>query len=539
MVLQNCHLATSWLPNLTSIWEEIISSPETHPEFRLWLTSYPSDNFPTSLLQAGIKITVQRPMGIKPNLLSFYQSDLVKDEDFYAGGKGGEVFQRLLFSICFFHGVVEERRHYGPIGWNIPYEFNISDLTVSARQLFSFLEKGQAPPWDALTYLTAECNYGGRITDTNDRRLVAALLSKFYNKDVCDGRGYKLSPSGTYRIPLDLRVENCRKEIRSLPDIVLPEALGLNENAAITRESKESSLLLTCTLATQPQVETVGELEEGSSIQEELSRLISKVPNVMDSDIEELYPASYDECLNTVLRLEVDRYNQLIEIVRTALQDLQGALKGEIIMSLEIEDTLESVRKCSVPLLWLMSGFPSKRSLEGYIENLAQRVTFYNKWIEEGIPKSFWLSGFFNHHSFISALKQNYARKEKCSVDEVVFEFSVQEDEEIIESGEQAIHGLFIEGARWNTETKTLDESLPKVQYSKLPPIKIKTRKQGDALTEHPGYKCPVYVTQGRWGETNTIGNSTNFIFYIYLPTDKDPVHWTNRGVAALCQIDI
>jgi len=298
-------------------------------------------------------------------------------------------------------------------------------------------------------------------------------------------------------------------------------------------------MLLTCTLATQPQVETGGDLDEGSSIEKELSRLISKVPKLMNADIEEIYPVSYDECLNTVLRLEVDRYNQLIAVVRTTLEDLQGALKGEIIMSLEIEDTLESVRNREVPIAWLMSGFPSKRSLEGYIENLAERVIFYNKWIEEGIPKSFWLSGFFNHHSFISALKQNYARIQKCSVDDVGFEFSVQEEGDGIEPGAQAIHGLFIEGARWDEQTKTLAESLPKVQYSKLPPIKMKTRKIVNDDPEHPGYPCPVYVTQGRWGETNTIGNSTNFIFYIYLPSNKDTTHWTNRGVAALCQIDI
>ena len=40
-------------------------------------------------LQAGIKIIVQTPQGIKPNLHSFYSSDLVRDEEFYAGGKVG------------------------------------------------------------------------------------------------------------------------------------------------------------------------------------------------------------------------------------------------------------------------------------------------------------------------------------------------------------------------------------------------------------------------------------------------------------------
>lgn len=184
---QNCHLAPSWMPSLERLVEQI--DPEhVHKDFRLWLTSMPSPKFPVMILQNGSKMTVEPPRGIKANLLKSYMS--INDD--YLNSCQGRVdaFKSLLFSLCLFHGVSIERRKFGPLGFNIPYEFTDGDLRICMSQVKMFLMEYSDIPYKVLIYTAGQINYGGRVTDDWDRRCVMNILEDFYNPTAIDPKHF-------------------------------------------------------------------------------------------------------------------------------------------------------------------------------------------------------------------------------------------------------------------------------------------------------------------------------------------------------------
>lgn len=157
----------------------------------------------------------------------------LKEEEFLDCQKFDK-WKILLFGLSFFHALVQERRKFGPLGWNIRYEFNDSDLETSRIMLKNFLDEDKEEiPWDAMRYVTGQINYGGRVTDDWDRVLLMSTLRKFYVPDILEGP-FKFSESGTYKVPEINSLQDIKDYIESLPAKEEPEVFGMHQNANIT-----------------------------------------------------------------------------------------------------------------------------------------------------------------------------------------------------------------------------------------------------------------------------------------------------------------
>ncbi|XP_037301288.1 dynein heavy chain 1, axonemal-like [Manduca sexta] len=263
--------------------------------------------------------------------------------------------------------------------------------------------------------------------------------------------------------------------------------------------------------------------------------VLAQLPPALDlRHIALTYPVSYKESLNTVLIQEAIRYNRLLGIINNSLRDLLKALKGLVVMSEALESMANSMARNAVPLMWSSKAYPSLKPLAAWVKDLCLRVQFMQGWADTGIPKVFWISGFYFPQAFLTGALQNYARKHVIAIDTISYAFEPLASAPLKKPEDGCcVRGLFLEGARWNSGDMTLEESRPKELHTEMAIIYMKP-EQG-----HKGvYMCPAYKTLVRAGTLSTTGHSTNYVMTIELPTHKPQPHWIKRGVALFCALD-
>ncbi|XP_024940596.1 dynein heavy chain 8, axonemal [Cephus cinctus] len=525
---QNCHLGLEYMAELVNF---ILDMEAPHPNFRIWITTEPHKDFPISLLQMSIKFTYEPPQGIRAGLLATYS------------GMNQEMLDQcdaiqyipLIYAVSFLHTVVQERRKFGPLGWNIPYEFNSADWLASCMFMNNHLndyDPKRGISWQTVRYMIGEVQYGGRVTDDYDKRLLNTF-AKVWFSEALFLEGYTFFKG--YSILSFKQVSDYLKAIDAMATVDPPQVYGLHPNADITYQSNATQDVLDTIISVQPKEAGGGGGESREvSVTRQTKEMLEKLPPAYDPfEVKErLKIMGTTASMNIFLKQEIDRMQKVIKLVRVTLKDLLLAIEGVIIMNEQLRDALDNIYDARIPQLWKARSWESS-TLGFWFTELLERNQQFSTWIFSGRPPQFWMTGFFNPQGFLTAMRQEVTRAHKgWALDNVTLHNEVTRytREEVRTAPNEGVfvYGLFLEGAGWDKRNNKLCESANKVLYIIMPVIHI------FALYNNPDknpklYQCPVYKKPKR--------TYVLLITPLWLNTTKSPDFWVMRGVALLCDI--
>jgi dynein heavy chain len=278
------------------------------------------------------------------------------------------------------------------------------------------------------------------------------------------------------------------------------------------------------------------------------SEFLEKLVPLIDK--EDAHPSIYKmtdqgilPSLTTVLVQEVDRFNKLVKVIKATLMELRRAIAGEVVLSADLEKMYNDFLYGKVPLLWSKVGYPCLKPLSSWYPDFLARMAFLRTWMQNGNPASYWISGFFFPQGFLTGVLQTHSRRFAIPIDEVAFQTHVQtvEHTELHSAADTGvyIHGVYIEGCRWDGDNGSLAESAKAVLYQAMPAVHLDCVHKSEVQASEEIYAAPLYKTSLRQGVLSTTGLSTNHVMNVDLPSlSHDPAHWIHRGVALLCMLN-
>uniref|UniRef100_A0A3Q3B280 Dynein axonemal heavy chain 10 n=1 Tax=Kryptolebias marmoratus TaxID=37003 RepID=A0A3Q3B280_KRYMA len=536
LMLQNCHLLVKWLKDLEKALERIT---KPNPNFRLWITTNPIKDFPIGILQKSLKVVTEPPNGLKLNMRATFSK--ISNESLNTCPHFA--FKSLVYVLTFFHAVVQERRKYGKIGWNVPYDFNESDFFVCMEILDIYLTKAYNQgdsniPWETLKYLIGEVMYGGRAIDSFDRRILTVYMDEylgdfvfytfrqfhfFSNKDV----HYKIPPTGQKTVYV---------EIEKMPLANTPEVLGLHSNADIGYYTLAAKEMWTHLIDLQPQTESHGSITRDEHISQVAQDIQNKLPKLFDMDIIRKKFGTDISPTSVVLLQELERFNKLVVRMQQSLAELQRALAGEVGMSSELDEVARALFNGHIPAIWKKLAPETLKALGNWMIHFKRRYEQYSYWVNQGEPKVMWLSGLHIPESYLTALVQAACRKNRWPLDLSTLYTEVthyRSEDEITDRPKQCfVSGMHLEGADWDVEKGCLVRSKPKVLVVELPILKV-IPIEARRLRLQKTLRTPVYTTSMR---RNAMG--VGLVFEADLFTTIDISHWVLQGVCLCLNTD-
>jgi dynein heavy chain, axonemal len=275
-------------------------------------------------------------------------------------------------------------------------------------------------------------------------------------------------------------------------------------------------------------------------IKERLEEFLEKLPDSFN--IHEMSgrvpPEERTPYINVAFQ-EANRMNRLLSAISQGLKEVRLGLKGELTVTPAMEAIENALFFDTVPPGWGKVLGPSTKPLGLWYVDVLERVKFLEAWIGDfALPSTVWLGGLFNPQAFLTAISQQTARKNEWPLDKVVLNVDVmkkfnREDFQSPPREGAYLFGLYMAGARWDTQAGTIVDARLKELCPKMPILFCKAIPN-DKQDLRGTYSCPTFKTveRGRATELVAVGLCPGFVWYFNLKTKAHANKWTLAGCA-------
>jgi len=236
------------------------------------------------------------------------------------------------------------------------------------------------------------------------------MLKNLYRSEIMQD-GYRLSKLDTYYAPPESTLAEALNYVSQLPLDEDPEVFGLHTNANIAFDLKTVGYFIDTVLIIQPRATGGKSVKTPEDLVTDLCiAMRNDLPANMD--LSKAHADTFAETekgvinsLGVFVKQELERFNRLLSVIRVNLVQLEKAIQGTVVMSMDLEKMFGNFLDGKVPLAWTDNalGYPCLKPLGSYMKDLIKRIEFMSGWLYHGVPVSYWIPSFFFPQGFITA----------------------------------------------------------------------------------------------------------------------------------------
>ncbi|CRG98212.1 dynein heavy chain, putative [Plasmodium gallinaceum] len=598
VLIENAHLNIHLILEIEK-YIEICNIQYSNPEFRIWISTNSVNSFPYYLLKLCVKVTFENVYNLKSCLLNIYSNiekeeekeeeenqkedededeeenkeeeleddseyeeeneeyendeeddnENEEDDDSYSENlprkkkkrniKRNEnesiLINKLNFSLCFFHALIQERNKFKNKGFNNYYEFTDIELKLSKENICKFFNSKNIDI-NLLIYLIGNIIYGGIIIDLNDQKCFNSILKKYINEKITySNNEYKFN--NNYYCPHSSNKNIFLRYIKSLQFITDFSIFNLHPSLNILYLKNYNMKILKNLERLECNV-----MKEKTNVHvlfiiDELKKIL---PSFIDTNVlNDLFLNNLNCSIITFLNIEVEKYNNLLRIIYDDLTNIINFIKGKTNFK-NICHTYNSIINLSIPKRWITNSFYSDLQIFHFAKLIKLKISYINKYIINLDNKIFNLASFMSPKSLMLAIREKFSKEIRVDANNIKLKYEISNyfNEKDIKEDNYFIGGIFIEGAAFDVVNLIIKDSSSKQLYYPMPFIKIHfANKKIPNLKSRTNnfnfhiFKCPIYKNINK--TDNNLDNNEP-IFYLKFNSKEKSEKWVERNVSGV-----